>query len=245
MPGAKRLISERNLEWEGCFNARDLGRLRTAAGSETRWGAVVRSDSPDRLTAAGWAALHAHGVRTLVDLRNEEERESRLEPAPPDITTSLVPLDDIADADFWNHCWDNDLDGSPLYYQPFMVRKPERCAAAVRAVARARPGGVLIHCGAGRDRTGLVSMLLLALAGVDPQDIASDYELSTLRLEALYAEMGEEDQGPQIEAILRRKKTSARAAILSLLESLEIATYLGSAGLEEDDLEAVRSRLVE
>jgi protein-tyrosine phosphatase len=245
MPGAKRLISERNLGWEGCFNARDLGRLRTSAGSETRWGAVVRSDSPDRLTSAGWSALHAHGVRNLIDLRNEEEREARLEPAPQDITTSLLPLDDIADTDFWNYCWDNDLDGSPLYYQPFLVRKPERCAAAVRAVARARPGGVLIHCGAGRDRTGLVSLLLLALAGVDPQDIASDYELSTLRLEALYAEMGEEDQGPQIEAILRRKKTSARAAILALLESFEIATYLGSAGLEEDDLKAVRSRLVE
>ena len=245
MPGAKRLISEPNLEWEGCFNARDLGRLRTAGGGKTRWGAVVRSDSPDRLTSAGWAALSAHGVRTLVDLRNEEEHKARLEPAPPDITTSLVPLDDIADTDFWNYCWDHDLDGSPLCYQPFMVRKPERCAAAVRAVARARPGGVLIHCSSGRDRTGLVTLLLLALAGVDPQDIASDYELSTRRLEALYAELGEEDQGPQIEAILRRKKTSARAAILSLLESFEIASYLGSAGLEEDDLKAARSRLVE
>jgi protein-tyrosine phosphatase len=235
--------ADRDLDWDGCFNARDLGGLRTLDGT-TRRRAVARSDSPDRLTERGWAALRAHGIRTIVDLRNDEEREGRLNLAPPDVATLHIALDDIADAEMWKRIWADELDGSPLYYRLFMDRKSERCVAAVRAVARARPGGVLIHCSSGRDRTGLISMLLLAVAGVVPDDIASDYELSSRRLRALYEELGEEDQGPQIDAVLRSKKTSARAEILALLEAVDVAAYLRSAGLHEDDFEAVRARLL-
>jgi protein-tyrosine phosphatase len=243
--GVARVRAERDLDWDGCFNARDLGDLRTHNGHTTRRGAVVRSDSPDRLTSMGWAALHAHGIRTIIDLRNDEEREGRLNPAPPDVATLHVPLDDIADAELWERIWADELDGSPLYYRLFMDRKPERCVAAVRAVARAGPGGVLIHCSSGRDRTGLITMLLLAIARVAPDDIASDYELSTSRLRPFYAELGEEDQGPQIEKILGHKETSARAELLAILEAVDVVAYLRSAGLHENDLKAVRARLLD
>ena len=76
----------------------------------------------------------------------------------------------------------------PHYYGAALERWPERAAAAVAAVARAEPGGVVVHCGLGRDRTGLVTMLLLALVGVAPQDIADDCELSTSRLPPLDAD---------------------------------------------------------
>ena len=243
-PAAQARV-ERDLYWDGCFNARDLGGFRTSDGRTTRWGALARADSLDRLTGAGWDALRAHGIRTLIDLRNDEEIEGRLHPAPPDLATIHVALDDIADEALWRQIWAADLDGSPLYYPLFMRRKPERCAAAVRAVVRAGPGGVLIHCSSGRDRTGLIAMLLLAVAGVVPDDIISDYELSAGKLARLYAELGEEDQGPQIAAVLRRKKTSARAEILSILETVDIPTYLRSAGLDDHDLTAVRARLLD
>ena len=235
---------DRHLNWDGCFNARDLGGLPTADGRTTRWGAVVRSDSLDHLTTRGWAALEAHGVRTIVDLRNDEERLSGSEPRAAGITTVHVPLDDIADTALWEYIWANGLDGSPLYYRLFLERKPDRCAAAVAAVARAAPGGVVVHCGVGRDRTGLVTLLLLALAGVAADDIAADYELSTERLRAFYARRGEEDQGLEIEALLKRAGTTARALLLDILLSLNVDAYLRSAGLTEDDLGAVRTRLV-
>jgi hypothetical protein len=68
------MARDRHLDWEGCCNARDLGGLSTTDGRTTRWGAVARSERLDELTAAGWSALEAHGIRTIVDLRNHDER---------------------------------------------------------------------------------------------------------------------------------------------------------------------------
>jgi protein-tyrosine phosphatase len=166
-------------------------------------------------------------------------------PRAAGVATVHVPLDDVEDTDFWDWAWANDLDGTPLYYRPFLERKPERCAAAVAAIARAEPGGVLFHCGGGRDRTGLVALLVLALVGVAPEEIAADYELSNLRLPAFWAARGMDDQRAEIDGILARKETTARALILELLASLDVEAYLRSAGLGGDDLGALRARIVD
>jgi protein-tyrosine phosphatase len=150
----------------------------------------------------------------------------------------------VGDTRFWEHCRSNDLDGSPLYYGPFLDRKAERCVAAVAAIGRAQPGGVAFHCGGGRDRTGLITLLLLALVGVAPDEIVADYELSNVRLPPFWAARGEPDQRREIEAILRRKNTSARSLLLEILASLDAETYLRSNGLGEGELAAVRGRLL-
>ena len=236
--------AKRDLDWDGCYNVRDLGGLATADGRRTRTGAIVRADDLARLTRAGWAALEAHGVRTIVDLRNDGELGLDAAPRPARLTTVRVPLDDVDDQEFWERCWANDLDGSPLYYGPFLDRKPERCAAAVAAIARAEPGGVAFHCGAGRDRTGLLSLLVLALVGAGPEEIVSDYELSNVRLLRFWAEHDEPDQAAEIEGILTRRNTSSRALLLEILASLDVERYLTGAGLGEDELAAVRVRLM-
>ncbi len=236
---------DRRLHWDGCFNVRDLGGLGTADGRSIRWGAVVRSDSVHRLTGAGWDALWAHGVRTIVDLRNGNEIGADAAPRPLGLTTAHVPLDDATDTEFWDYCRANDLDGSPLYFRPFLDRKPDRCAAVIATIAHARPGGVVVHCGVGRDRTGLITMLLLALAGVPPDEIAADYELSSGCLTPLYAALGVDDQGPRIRDILVRKATSARDSIRATLSTFDVDAYLRSAGLGNDDLTAVRARLLD
>ncbi|MFI6504026.1 tyrosine-protein phosphatase [Nonomuraea typhae] len=237
-------ITDRHLGWNGCFNARDLGGIPAPGGTTIRRRAVVRSDNPERLTPSGWSALVAHGIRTVVDLRNHDERQGDRWARPADLSTVHVPLDDAGDTAFWTYLWDNELDGSPLYYRPFLERKAQRCADAVAAVARARPGGVLIHCGLGRDRTGLIAMLLLTLAGVGPGDIAADYELSTHRLPGLFAALGIADQSARIRDILTRKNTTARAAMLDALDGLDAEDRLRAAGLTGHDVQAVRDRLL-
>ncbi len=157
---------ERHLEWHDCSNVRDLGGLPTLDGHMTRRRAVSRADSLDRLTRDGWGALEEYGVRTIIDLRNDVEREA--EPYTCGLSVVHVPIEDDTDGEFielWRPF------STPHYYGAALERWPERTVAAVREVARAGPGGVVVHCGRGRDRTGLVAVLLLALAGVHPDDI--------------------------------------------------------------------------
>ena len=237
-------MSDRHLDWEGCFNVRDLGGLPAAGGRRTRWGAVVRADAVDRLSAAGWSALVGHGVRTVIDLRNEDERERDAAPRPEEIVTLNLPLDGVEDTEFWDAWASGAQFATPLYYRAHLDHLPERSARVIAAIARARPGGVLFHCVGGRDRTGQIAMLLLALAGVEPEEIAADNGLSTERQRRHYAEVGEQDQGPEIEEFLRREGTSAREVILSTLASVDVEARLREGGLRDEDTAALRARLV-
>lgn len=94
------------------------------------------------------------------------------------------------------------------------------------------------------DRTGQISILLLALAGVQPTDIVDDYMLSHERLRVRYRSRGEVDQAVEIEAYLAGRGTSARDVVLATLASLDVEAVLLGAGLEQGQIEAVRARLL-
>ena len=237
--------ADRHLAWEGCFNVRDLGGLPTTDGRVTRRGGVVRADTLDGLTAAGWEALVAHGVRTVVDLRNDDERGADAAPRPPGVTTVHVPLDAREHRDFWDVWASGPQFGTPLYYRPHLDRFPERSVAVLRAIARAGPGGVAFHCVGGRDRAGQVAILLLALAGGAPEAIAADYALSRERLRARYAARGEEDQGALLDAFLAQRGTTAAALVVALLGELDVEAHLRAAGLTEEDVAGLRARLLD
>jgi protein-tyrosine phosphatase len=236
-------VDERHLDWRGALNARDLGGLPTAGGGETRRGAVVRSDSLQNLEARGWEEVEAYGVRTVIDLRNEDEIGPDAAPRPGSIETVRIPLDATEARDFWEVWGNGPQFATPLYYGPHLERFPERSAAVLRAIARAEPGGVAFHCQGGRDRAGQISILVLALAGVEPEAIAADYALSDERLRPLYLSRGEEDEAPKIAAFLRDQGTTATALILDLLATLDLEATLLAAGLTEADLAALRGRL--
>ena len=226
------MTRERHLHWDGCANVRDLGGIGTR-GRRIRRGAIVRADALDRLSAAGWAALEAHGVRTVIDLRNSDELGEDVAPRPPGLTMHHLPLDGVEDMEFWQDWHGRPEFGTPIYYRPFLDHFPERTAAVFTAIARAEPGGVAVHCGIGRDRTGLIAILLLALAGAGPEEIAADYALSEARVP--FGQIGTfyEDRG-----------IAAADVIAALLAELDVEAYLRAAGVSEDDLEAIRARLL-
>lgn len=239
-------IDDRHLDWDGCFNVRDLGGLPAAGGRDTRRGALVRADSLAGLTAAGWKALRAHGVRTVLDLRNDDEvAGGDAAPRPDRVQTVRVPLDGVEDEEFWALWASGPQFGTPLYYGPFLERAPERAARAVAAIARARPGGVAVHCVGGRDRTGLVAIVVLALLGVAPEVVAADYALSARRLPARHAALGSADDGPVLDAFLAERGATAEALVVNLVAGLDLeALLLGRGGLMSDDLAALRARLL-
>jgi hypothetical protein len=256
-------VPNRHIAWEGFANARDLGGLPTEDGSVTRFGAYIRSGDLRFVTEAGWRMALGAGVRTVIDLRNEDEirpgagrRLTRLAgsaqfaagspiaSAPPCIDRMEIALDGIEDTEFWQFLNREGLNGTPLSFQPFLDRKPERCAATITALARAAPGGVIFHCGAGRDRTGLIALLMLALAGVEPVAIADDYAMSAEPLKALLAAMSTPDDAPGIEAALAERGTTARDAILATLDGFDAEAYLLAAGVSAASLATIRGRLL-
>ncbi|HJD84008.1 tyrosine-protein phosphatase [Kitasatospora aureofaciens] len=232
---------DRTLVWDGCLNVRDLGGLPTASGRPTARGAIARADNLDRLTREGWDALLDHGVRTVVDLRNAEEYKPLL-PLPEGVELVRVPLDELAGPAWWRA--HGRLAGTPLAFRPYLEHCPHAAAALVTAIADARPGGLVVHCGAGRDRTGLAALLLLALAGVDRAAIAEDYLLSGPNIRPLYGMLGLPDPYRRIDAVLAEAGTTAEAALEATLEGLDPTGYLLAAGVTPARIAAARSRLL-
>ncbi|MER7012933.1 tyrosine-protein phosphatase [Saccharopolyspora sp. NPDC000359] len=233
----------RDLRWDGGYNVRDLGGLPTTDGRQVRWGAVVRSASPSFLTEQGWAQLWAHGVRTTIDLTSGGELLAELAPRPAGLVNRQIPLDPVHDTEFWGY-WGNGLHGTALYVRPFLDRFPEHTAAVVKAIAHAEPGGVLVHCSAGRDRTGIIALVLLAFAGVAAEEVVADHDLSHARLRPLLARLGRPDHEPAIDEVLARHGTTKREALHAALDGFDPEAHLRAGGCTDADLAALRERLL-
>jgi protein-tyrosine phosphatase len=230
-------LNGRELSWDGCVNVRDLGGL-----GQVRPGAVVRMEAPGRLTEAGWAAAWAHGVRTVVDLRDPGEAEPECAPRPAGITTVQVPMDPVG-TPFYERWKAIDNLASPLYFPAMLAEHPQPVIAAVRAIATAAPGCVVFHCASGKDRTGLLALVLLTLTGAAPQEIITDYLLSYDRMKQRYAELGFRDQFAAVNELLASRGTTIEASLTSTIASLSMPGFLLKNGLAAAELTALRTRL--
>lgn len=218
-------IPTRHLRWDTCYNARDLGGHVTDDGATTRWGALVRADSVGRLNAQGRAALEAYGVRTIIDLRLPVE--VRDEPSPfiehAAIATRYLPLDPndrlVSKAVIAHTA--TGLSYTAAMNAAYLSTHQTSIAAIMRAVADAPDGGIVIHCHAGRDRTGLIVALLLGIAGVPAATISADYALS-------FSAVSE-----TMDATLAHIERAYGG----------IAAYLHAIGVTEDEIARLRHRL--
>ncbi len=199
-------------------------------------------EAPERLTEAGWAAAWAHGVRTVVDLREADECEPDLAPRPAGMTTVRVPLDPVG-TPFYEHWAKIDNLSSPLYFPAMLAGHPERVIAAVRAIASAAPGCVVFHCAGGKDRTGLLALVLLTLAAAGPEEIIADYLLTYERMKPRYDELGVRDQLAAVTELLASRDTTIAASLTSTITSLNMPDYLLENGLSDTELAALHTRL--
>ncbi|MEO8688337.1 MAG: tyrosine-protein phosphatase [Solirubrobacteraceae bacterium] len=180
------------------------------------------------------------------NVRNHDELAEDLAPRPAGVTTLHLPLDGVGDTEFWKDWHGRPEFGTPIYYRPFLDHFPERTAAVFTAIARVEPGGVAIHCGIGRDRTGLIAILLLALAGVGIDEITADYGLSEPRVQVLLDRLagGESDDLDSAAEFYERAGTTAAEIIIAMLADLDVEGYLRAAGVGDEDLSAIRERLL-
>jgi protein-tyrosine phosphatase len=250
------LQRSRDLLWDGLLNVRDLGGHPTEDGDETRFGSIIRADSIRQLSDEGWTALVDYGVKTIVDLRADEELEAD-PPAELPVQVLHVPFLET-DVDDWKEV-EAEIEAAVRaapdvatatrdVYLIFLERFARNVAAAVRAVADAPEGGVVIHCAGGKDRTGLLTAFLLHLAGVGIDEIATDYALSEERLRPRHdlwlAEAESEEERERLERIMQTPAQSIRGVFDELDRRYgSIEGYLRHAELSDDELERARARL--
>jgi protein-tyrosine phosphatase len=233
----------RRIDLGGTLNLRDLGGY-PAAGGVVRWRTLLRSDGLHMVDSGGVATLAELGLRTVVDLRTQFEAET----APSALDGLAVRLEHIS-------ILSGDLQSLPLeldaIYRYMIDDCGEAIAAAIRVLcaADALPG--LVHCSAGKDRTGVVIALVLAVLGVPDQVIAADYALSATYLDP--------DRTPAIgqlqastglgDDLTRTLLTSPPALILDTLAwaraaSGSVERYLVDRGVRPEELAQLRSALI-
>ncbi len=245
----------RLLKWEACSNVRDMGGYATRDGKQIREGALIRSDNLYYLKPAGRAALLAYGVRTIIDLRDPDEIAERPHPfadgrsrdsvilyrkirfsrdaADPQVEARFAEAKSLQE----NYCLSLDYG-------------KQRLAQIASAIADAPDGAVVVHCQAGRDRTGIVSALMLDLAGVPRETIVDDYALSDTLIGPLNdeyaASLGTEAEREHFRHELRMVRQTMRGLLDHLDREYGGAEgYLRAAGLPEDKIERLKARLVE
>jgi protein-tyrosine phosphatase len=234
----------RRLELEGVFNLRDVGGYPAAGGRTTRWRALLRSDALHRLDPGGGAVLAGLGLRTVLDLRTEAEAEI----AP-------CALDGLTNARTHISLLTGDLAALPMeldaIYRYMIDDCGETIGAAIKVLAEAGALPALVHCSAGKDRTGIVVALILATLGVPDAVIAADYQLSAAYLDtASTPAIAQLQASTGLGAELTEPLLSSPAQlILDVLAWAReaggsVEGYLLDRGLTGADLERLRAALV-
>jgi protein-tyrosine phosphatase len=252
------------IELEGAVNVRDLGGLPTTDGGTTVPGRLLRSENLQELTPGDVARLVDEiGVTTVVDLRsvNEVTIEG---PAPLDaladvrhahhpVLREFLDVSDTVKAALVTEAAQADRERYPDdpmcgHYLGYLENRPEEVVGALRSIATA-PGAAIVHCAAGKDRTGVIVALALAVAGVEQEAIVADYAASDERIEAIIERLARSKMyagglnGTAVRAHAPRAET-----MKAFLEQLGpryggALTWLAANGLTEEELGLLRDKL--
>lgn len=229
------------------FNFRDLGGHRTGDGRVVRHRRVYRSDSLHRLDDVDRPIYRALNIRTVIDLRRPEEVKhfGRV----PDFTGQIYRHIHPEHRNWLEIPYDERL-GLARYladrYLEMADTGRDGLAAAVGLIAEETAAPVVVHCVAGKDRTGIVCALTLALLGVDDDDIAADYARSTEASKRLHAHL--RATLPEVELPPPFLSSPAEAMLLFLAELRQrhgsVEGYLRDAGLGAAEFTALRTHLL-
>jgi protein-tyrosine phosphatase len=253
------------IDLEGAVNVRDLGGLPTEDGGETVAGRLLRSDNLQDLSPSDVATLVGEfGVTTVVDLRSTHELAAE-GPAPLDAVDGVRHVhhpvlpergestDIVAAALLSRREQDQSRypdDPAAGHYLGYLEDRPDQVTGALRTIARA-PGPALVHCAAGKDRTGVVIALALSVAGVRPAAIIADYAATGERVELILDRLrssatykADIDGKP---AIVHEARPQTMTAFLAEVDARHggVTAWLAGHDFSGEDLRLLRARLRE
>lgn len=245
--GNEPAAADRRIPLAGTFNVRDVGGY-PALGGTVRAGRLLRGDALHRLDDAARATLAGLPVRTVVDLR--EDFEARLSPDALEGTGIAVLR--LPVFRFTGDSFGRAPDDLKSVYDHMVDECGAVLAVAVGHVAAPDAQPVLVHCSAGKDRTGVVVAVVLSLLGVPDAVIAEDYHLTSAYLAEEFTQAVEQLQAST--GLGQRLNGQALACppelILATLERMRAAHgsvegYLLTHGLTAEQIAELRRSLIE
>ena len=233
------------------YNARDLGGLPTKDGKTTKFGVFIRSEAPYRTSQSDINFLIDYGVKSSMDFRSESEMHSRpssikdiLPYYPRPLFRESVSVSNEVPKTrrkpkFKKKEKQFGIDWEEEYIN--MLENGASWAKEVLTIASQAPGCLLYHCTTGKDRTGLVTMMILSIAGVSREDIAADYCVSQIYLEPVY------DSLPPMNYDFYVTPSDAMLGLIDYLDNTYggVLGYIRKAGVTEETIQRIRSKLVE
>ena len=178
----------RKLPFTGAHNFRDLGGYKTEDGRRIKWGKIYRSDNLHSLTDEDVKYLSRLNIKSVVDFRSDEERESEPDRLTPDMTQVLLPikfqpkeLDDETLKNLMENLTFGTLDSSNLLvdFNIVIVKDfADEYKKFFRHVIENNAEPIVFHCTAGKDRAGFASAMILTVLGVPREKVIEDYLLT-------------------------------------------------------------------
>ena len=241
-------MAAKPLELIGAYNVRDLGVYENEEHQKLKEHQFLRADSMHKLTEEDQEQLLSYGVKVVVDLRGEEEKAQ----APSVWENSelvdyySVPLLDEMNSSGFQGKMPESL--SELYIQLLKGSKKEY-AEIFRIMCRYEKECIIFNCTAGKDRTGVLAMLLLGLAGVGYDVIAMDYSVTERYMEPVFKYQKEQMRKYGIEVpdfLLESKAGEIKTAMDYLQENYgTVENYLQNIGLTEEEILILKNKLCE
>lgn len=235
---------KRILSFPALLNARDLGGYPTLDGARTRYRSLLRSDDLAQLTSAGLEALCNYGVETVVDLRWPEE----IAASPTPITGALkhIRYEQISlltpTPKEWRARRAADK-AKELWNRAMLEKVREELKQVLAVMAGASSGPLLFHCMAGKDRTGVIAALMLALADVVPEAIAYDYTVSTENLLEPYLQRYPDFEPAEVIDAVQCPEAGIHNMLAYLGQFGGTQAYLAEIGVPREQIERLRARL--
>lgn len=239
----------RNLSFSSTYNFRDVGGYAGLDGRTVRWRRLFRADSLHRLKGADWETFTALGVRTVIDLRRPFEVEEYGRVAEHEgldyrnVVLEHVDWKDVPHPeDIVHERWLADR------YLNFAEDGRAALSTALSIIADPGAAPVVVHCMAGKDRTGVTCALALALAGVSDEDIAADYALTTTAMQSLVAYLRETNPAA-VDGQEHMFDSPAQAMMMFLAdlraEHGSVEDYARAIGIKDEQVAALRDHLLE
>ena len=242
----------RHLTVEGSYNVRDLGGYPTQDGHHTRWRVFIRAGNLDKVSPTGCQQLLDFGLKTIIDLRDEWEAQNFPDVFAHSTTVQYLNLPLIGNSLSRDELWKTTTQTYTLLhelYVTYLDHCQSQVGAIIAAVAESAPA-TLVHCHAGKDRTGLVAALLLGAVGVPIPFIAQDYAETRLQIAPLVAQWREDAlrQGQDMQHFERDVAARSETMIPTLNHLQEhyggVTNYLLHCGVSYLQLAQLLTRLV-